>query len=484
MNWRRFTRRRQSDAEQAEELDAYLEMATEEYMARGMTAEAARAAARSKLGNTTLIREEVYRMNTVGFLDTLVRDIAYAMRAMRHNPVFATVAVLTLALGVGANSALFSLVNIVLIQPLPYPDSASLVRIWSSTANAPRAATATPDYREWRARSRSFEELGLFAFQTYNFTGDERPERLQAARTTASLWTVLRIQPVIGRLFDAADERWGSHRVVLLSEGLWRRHFGADAGVLGKRIQLNSEPYVVIGVLPAKSQFPDTRTEIWTPLSFAPGDPNDSRNNYYSDAIARLKPQTSIADAQKDLSRVALDIAAEVPQNKGRGVTLLGLQDTYTDAIRPTLLFLSGAGEKQQCWPYGIGVGILQAEQRHAPALVLGNLRGDIESHPREILLGIGERCMRLQPGDGIGVVIVAGIVGIAGREGKRRPDFRAGIGELGFCRKHADDDVRFAVELDPLSEHARIGAEVASPQALAQQDHAMIAPALVGGIE
>ena len=343
MNWRRFTRRRQSDAEQAEELDAYLEMATEEYMARGMTAEAARAAARSKLGNTTLIREEVYRMNTIGFLDTLVRDIGYALRAMRHHPGFAAVAVLTLALGAGANSALFSLVNIVLIQPLPYPDSASLVRIWSSTANAPRAATATPDYREWRARSRSFEELGLFAFQTYNFTGDERPERLQAARTTASLWTVLRIQPVIGRLFDAADERWGNHRVVLLSEGLWRRHFGADAGVLGKRIQLNSEPYVVIGVLPAKSQFPDTRTEIWTPLSFAPGDPNDSRNNYYSDAIARLKPHTSLADAQKDLSRVALDIAAEVPQNKGRGVTLLGLQDTYTDAIRPTLLFLSGA---------------------------------------------------------------------------------------------------------------------------------------------
>ena len=343
MNLRRFTRRRQSDAEQAEELDAYLEMATEEYMARGMTAEAARAAARSKLGNTTLIREEVYRMNTIGFLDTLVRDIGYALRAMRHHPGFAAVAVLTLALGAGANSALFSLVNIVLIQPLPYPDSASLVRIWSSTVNAPRAATATPDYREWRARSRSFEELGLFAFQTYNFTGDERPERLQAARTTASLWTVLRIQPVIGRLFDAADERWGNHRVVLLSEGLWRRHFGADAGVLGKRIQLNSEPYVVIGVLPAKSQFPDTRTEIWTPLSFAPGDPNDSRNNYYSDAIARLKPHTSLADAQKDLSRVALDIAAEVPQNKGRGVTLLGLQDTYTDAIRPTLLFLSGA---------------------------------------------------------------------------------------------------------------------------------------------
>src|SRR5262249_44734751 len=155
MNWLRFVRRRRADAEQAEELNAYLEIATDEYIARGMNPVAARAAAITKLGNTTLIREEVYRMNTVGFLDTLVRDIGYALRSMRHHPGFATVAVLTLALGAGANSALFSLVNIVLIQPLPYPDSASLVRIWSSTANAPRAATAIPDYREWRARSHS-----------------------------------------------------------------------------------------------------------------------------------------------------------------------------------------------------------------------------------------------------------------------------------------------------------------------------------------
>src|SRR5262249_3226670 len=154
------------------------------------------------------------------------------------------------------------------------------------------------DYREWRTRSHGFEELGLFASQVYNFTGDDRPERLQANRTTASLWNVLPIQPVIGRLFDAADERWGYHRVVLLMEGLWRGHFAAHAGVLGKSIQLNGEPYVVIGVLPAKSQFPDSRAEIWTPLSFAPGDLNDSRNNYFSDVIARLKPHTTLADAQ------------------------------------------------------------------------------------------------------------------------------------------------------------------------------------------
>src|SRR5262249_36877581 len=138
-------------------------------------------------------------------------------------------------------------------------------------------------------------------------------------------------------------EQWGNHHVVLLSEGLWRRHFGADSGVLGKSIQLNGEPYAVVGVLPAKSQFPDARTEIWTPLCFAPGDLSDSRNNYFSDVIARLKPHISLADAQKDLASVALQIAAEVPQNKGRGVTVLALQDAYTDAIRPTLLFLAGA---------------------------------------------------------------------------------------------------------------------------------------------
>jgi putative ABC transport system permease protein len=343
MRWPLFTNRQRADAEQGQELQSYLEIATDEYIARGMTPDAARAAALHKLGNPTLIREEIYRMNTVAFLDTLARDAGYALRSMRHNPVFTTVAVLTLALGVGANSTLFSLVNIVLIQPLPYPDSQSLVRIWSSTANAPRAATATPDYKEWRGRSHSFEELGLFTSLTYNLTEGERPERIQAARVTASLWSVLRIQPLMGRLFDTSDEHWGSHRIVLLSEGLWRRRFGADTGVVGKNLQLNGEPYTVAGVLPAKSQFPDPRTELWTPVSFAPGDTNDSRNNYFSDVIARLKPQTSLADAQRELSGVALQIAADVPLNKGRGVTLLRLQDTYTANIRPTLLLLSGS---------------------------------------------------------------------------------------------------------------------------------------------
>jgi predicted permease len=340
MRWLRFIHRRQEDAAQAEELESYLRIATDDYIACGLTPEAARAAARSKLGDTTLIREEIYRMNTIGFLDNLARDIGYALRAARQNPLFSAVAVLTLALGAGANSALFSLVNTVLIQPLPYRDSASLVRIWSTTANAPRAATATPDYREWRRRSHSFEELGLFSFQTYNLSEGEYPERLQAMRTTASVWSVLQVQPLIGRLFDSTDERWGNHRVVLLSEGLWRRRFGAQVGVIGRTVQLNGEPYTVLGVLPAKSQFPDPRTELWTPVSFAPGDNQDSRNNYFSDVIGRLKPQTSLADAQKDLSSIAIQIASEVPQNKGRGVFLLGLQDTYTTAIRPTLLLL------------------------------------------------------------------------------------------------------------------------------------------------
>src|SRR5262249_3292856 len=123
----------------------------------------------------------------------------------------------------------------------------------------------------------------------------------------------------------------------------WRRRYGTDRGVIGKTLLLNGEPYTVVGVLPAKSQFPDVRTELWTPVSFAPGDTQDSRNNYFSDVIGRLKRHTSLTDAQKDLSAIASDIAAEVPQNKGRGVFMLGLQDAITASIRPTLLLLSGA---------------------------------------------------------------------------------------------------------------------------------------------
>jgi hypothetical protein len=192
------------------------------------------------------------------------------------------------------------------MQPLPYPDVNSLVRIWSSTVNAPRAATATLDYREWRTRSRSFDEIGLYFFQIYNLTGNDRPERLQATRVTASLWAVLGIQPLIGRLFDSADEQWGSHRIVLLSEDLWRGRFGGTPNVIGERIELDGEPHTVVGVMPAPAQFPDRTTQLWTPVAFAPGDSMDSRNNYFSDVIARLKPGISRADAERELSQVAI----------------------------------------------------------------------------------------------------------------------------------------------------------------------------------
>lgn len=277
------------------------------------------------------------------FVDSLRRDLRYALRAVRRNPMFTAIAVLTLALGIGANSALFSFVHAVLLEPLPYPRSERLVRVWSSSANNPRGTTALPDYREWRNRSRSFEEIGAYHFIAYNLTGLDRPERLQATRVTASVWTVLGIQPLIGRLFDAPEEQWGRHRVVLLSEGLWRRRFGSDTAVMGKTLQLNGESYTVIGVMPAAFQFPGPLTELWAPVSFAPGDNMNSRNNYFSDVIARLKTGISLSQAQQELSGVAAQLAREVPQNAGRGVALLGLQDAYVNGIRPTLLLLFGA---------------------------------------------------------------------------------------------------------------------------------------------
>jgi predicted permease len=339
----RYFRRAKWDRERLKELESYVQFETDTNIARGMSPEDAGEAAHRKLGNRTLIREEIYRMNSVGIFDILARDLRYAIRSLAHNPTFTAIAVITLALGIGANTALFSVVNAVLIEPLPYPQADRLVRLWTSTKRAPRGSTSLPDYREWRQRNRTFEEMGAYSFASFNFTGAERPERLQGTRVTSSVWSVLRVQPLLGRVFDSSDEEWGRHRVVLLSEGFWRRRFAADNGILGQQLRLNGELYSVIGVMPAASQFPGPLTEVWAPMAFPPGDNLNTRNNSFSDVIGRMKPGVSFPQAEKDLASVAESLGQELRGYAEVGIALLGLQETYVGVIRPTLQLLFGA---------------------------------------------------------------------------------------------------------------------------------------------
>ena len=281
-------------------------------------------------------------------METFWQDIRYGLRMLAKSPGFTVVAVLTLALGIGANTTIFSVVNAVLLRPLPYPDSDRLVILWSTwvSQGIPFGGSALPDYRERRDQSKSFEGLGAFFYSDYNLSGrNQTPERVQGARVTPNLFPVLRVLPAMGRGFLPEEEQWGRHHVILLSHGLWQRRFGGELQILGHQITLNSEPYTVVGVMPEGMAFLDNspEVELWTPISFAPGDNMDSRNNHFVYLVGRLKPGAAIEQAQAEASAIARRLEEQFKENQGLGALVVPLQEQLIGDVRQALLVLLGA---------------------------------------------------------------------------------------------------------------------------------------------
>lgn len=349
---RRFVRkignaiwRNRADAELTREVDSHLRIMEDEFVQRGMTADEARRAARRAFGGVEQAKELQREERSFLWLDELRQDVHYSLRSLMRNKSFAFVVISTLTLGIGANVAIFSVLSAVLLRPLPYPDSTRLLRIFSvfENSDSSRGPSALPDYRVWRKESHAFEEMGAYHGFTYNLTGLDRPERLQAMRMTASMWSVLKVQPQAGTLFTATAEEWGQNRVVILSDGLWRRRFGADPSVLGHEVQLNGQPYLVIGVMPASFQFPSPRTELWTPISYPPGDVMDTRSNHFVEVLARLKPGITPAQAQAELAGITNPLKQEFAENGNIAVTSAEFQEVVVGDVRPVLLLLMGA---------------------------------------------------------------------------------------------------------------------------------------------
>jgi predicted permease len=342
---RSIVRRARAESDVDNELSFHLAMEARAAHDAGVDEAEAVRRARLALGGVLQARERCRDTWPLRWAEDLFHDVRYALRGLRRAPGFTLAAVTVLALGIGANTALFSIISAVLLRPLPYPDADRLVRIWSAmpAQGYPRSGSALPDYRTWRAANHSFEEMGASHNTAYNFTGVHQPERLSATRLTASLWQVLKPTPLVGTLFSADAERWGRNRVAVLSEGLWRRRFGADPSVVGRIVQLDGEPFTIVGVLPSSFQYPDAGTAVWTPVSYAPGDPMDSRSARFVDIIGRLKPGVTIARAQADLSVIAAGIRKQFPDNAGLDVTMANWREDVVGNVRPTLLLLWGA---------------------------------------------------------------------------------------------------------------------------------------------
>jgi putative ABC transport system permease protein len=279
-------------------------------------------------------------------MDQLIQDIRYAFRMMFKNPGFTLVALITLALGIGANTAIFSLVNGLLLRPLPYGNPDRIVMVWQDyreRTGRDKEWTSPDTFFDWRDQNHSFESISVLDAWLPTILGGE-PEQVPGATVTYNMFSVLGVSPAIGRTFLAEEDKPNGRKVVILSDGLWKRRFGADRNVIGKDILINSEKYSVIGVMPPKFEFPmEPAAQIWTPMQV------DSANSCGRDcitlrSIARLKPGITLSQAKSDMNLVAQRLRQQYPeQYRNVGITLTPLQEQLTEEIRPPLLVLLAA---------------------------------------------------------------------------------------------------------------------------------------------
>jgi predicted permease len=336
---------RKHDREIEDEIASHLEEATDEYVARGLSREDARLAAARDFGGITQAKQIHREMRSFTWPDTLRQDVKYSFRRLIKDPGFTLIAVATLALGIGVNTALFSVVNGVLLNPLPYPGPAQLVAVYSRTADEPRASSSYPNFLDWVRDNRSFSDLAAFREDDLNLIGLGPPERVPAEMVSASFFRLLGVQPIVGRTFVATDDQLGAAPMVLISESFWQRKFGSSPTALGQTLTLSGTSYVIIGVIPATFQYYARnfhRSDVYVPIGLwnAPGF-RDRKVSMGLDVVGRLKPGVTLERANGDMQVLAGGLADQYPDvNKGTGVTLVPLKADLVGPIRPLLLLL------------------------------------------------------------------------------------------------------------------------------------------------
>ncbi|HEY3937644.1 MAG TPA: ABC transporter permease [Bryobacteraceae bacterium] len=351
MGLRGFLRHANRDEQSARDIEFYLDAETEDNIARGMPLEQARAAARRKLGNATLIREEVYRMNRIGFLETSWQDARYSLRTMRKSLAFSLTAVLTLAVGIAGNTAMFTVIRGVLLTPLAYRDPDRLV--YFSVENPRRhlqdGSISLDQLKELRADAKSFSGLAAYGrAENVMFSGRGEPEALKGARVSANFLDILGVPPLLGRSFLPEEDQRGGRPVAMISSGLWQRRFGGDPQVAGQGATFDSTSYTVIGVLPPGFSFPFPDVDVWVTR---PSEWSMLPSRYWGlpllDGFGRLKPHVSLEQSQAEMSVLQhqYDVAHPSPLSPGLDATMqvTRMRDQLVSGVRPMLGTLFGA---------------------------------------------------------------------------------------------------------------------------------------------
>lgn len=344
--FRALTDRADDDQDVADEVQHYLEQATAAHLARGLSPDAALRAARLELGGVTGVREQVRAYGWENLIETLLADLRYAARRLSAEPGFTTVIVLTLAVGIGATTAIFSAVNPILLQPLPYPQAGRIMMLWDIGPDGSRLEGTFGTHRELTERSRAFDAIAVTKPWQPTLKGAAEPERLDGQRVGASYFRVLGVPPALGQDFQPADDRPGGANVVILSDPLWRRRFAGDPAIIGQPITLDGDAFVVTGVMPRDFEnVPAPSAELWTPLQY---DMSQGRAwGHHLRMIGRLRPGVETDHARRELDLIAQAPVPEFPRAAWaaleNGFILSSLQDDVTRGVKPALLAILGA---------------------------------------------------------------------------------------------------------------------------------------------
>src|SRR5438034_8846334 len=350
---RSLFQRAQADLELDDELQDHLERKTEEYVAQGMTQEEARRRARLELGGIEQTKEKCRDARRVNWIQDFVQGLRFGLRLLQKSPGFTAVAILTLALGIGANTAVFSVINSVLLGPLPYHVPGGLVMVWESNSQHPNPhnTVSPPNFFDWQSRSTVFSSMAYIADVRNNLTGNGEPEEVVVQAVSANFFSLLGVNPILGPGFTTENGKAGHDNVVILDYGLWKERFAGDPAIVGKSILLNGKPQTVVGVAPQNfnwfikdSSLTGAKPRIWSPFVFPQSFHDHKQIGRFLTVVARLKQGVTHSQAQAEMSAIAAQLEHEYPDFDGHwGVNVVPLRDQISGQLRPALLILFGA---------------------------------------------------------------------------------------------------------------------------------------------
>ena len=350
---RALFRRGTMEAEMDEELRSHFENQVEKLVASGMPREEAVRRARLEFGGYEQLKEECRDARGVSLVETIVQDLRNALRMMRSSPGFTAVAMLTLALGIGANTAIFSVIDSVLLRPLPFEDPAGLVMVWENNSQHPNPhnTVSPPDFLDWQRRNSVFSEMAALFDQRANLTGNGAPQEVVLQDVSANFFSVLGVSPILGPGFTAENGKPGHDDVLVLSYGFWKERFASDPGIIGKAVVLNGHPQTVVGVAPRDftwfikdGSFTGAKPQMWTPFIFPASFSDRKGVGRFLTVVARLKPGATAPQAQSQMNTIAARIAEEYPDFNGYwGANVVTVREQISGDLRPALLILFGA---------------------------------------------------------------------------------------------------------------------------------------------